>query len=76
MAMIKLSSTDWERSENINRASIIKKDDDLHYVEWTTEDGEITSDAFTGKISATNYIERIIKEMDKIESMDPSEDGE
>ena len=66
--MIELSTTQFMRWDRINGCEVYKKEDDCYYVKWFTEDGEVTSDAFTGSIAARNYVKSvidIIKEYEK-----------
>lgn len=61
--LIKLSQYSYIKFDRINRATVYQQEDSCWYVKWFTEDGEIISDAHTGKIAACNYIEDIADEI-------------
>jgi hypothetical protein len=61
--LIKLSSYNYIRGQQINGCELFQKEDNCWYVKWSTDEGEITSDAHTGKTAATNYIREISKTM-------------
>lgn len=58
-SLIKISNYKWVRGSCISSCEIYQKEDNCWYVRWATADGEMNSDAFTGRISAQNYIKEI-----------------
>lgn len=68
--LLRLSAYNWICADGISSCELFQKEDNCWYVKWTTEDGEILSDAFTGKVAATNYIKEINDEIIKYESED------
>lgn len=68
--MIELSSHYWVRPDIISSCEIVKRDDDCYHVKWITDDGDILSDVFTGRVAASNYVKSIIEEIKSLEECD------
>ena len=68
--LIELSSISGCRARDISSYRIVKREDDYWEVAWVTEDGEIKSDVFPGRVAARNYVNDIREEIKKIILMD------